>query len=89
MRKTQRAGREVEVEVHTDITNINFSRRKLEALQQGRKKKGSQILRWIDCMRNYMKMFGVKENNVSNRENWRMRVQNLYASATPQQDWTR
>ena len=35
-----------------------------------------------------MKIIGVTENETSNRENWRRRIQNLSAAATPQQSGT-
>ena len=66
----------------------NVCRRTLEMMPPGRRKRGRPKLRWMDCVRDDMKTIGVTENETSNRENWRRRIQNLSAAATPQQSGT-
>ena len=66
----------------------NVCRRTLEMMPPGRRKRGRPKLRWMDCVRDDMKIIGVTENETSNRENWRRRIQNLSAAATPQQSGT-
>ena len=66
----------------------NVCRRTPDAMPPAKRKRGRPRLRWMDCVRNDMKIIGVTENDASNRENWRRRVQNLSAAATPQQSGT-
>ena len=63
-------------------------RRTLEMMPPGRRKRGRPKLRWMDCVRDDMKIIGVTENETRNRENWRRRIQNLSAGATLQQSGT-
>ena len=63
----------------------NVCKRTLEAMPPAKRKRGRPRLRWMDCVGNDMKIIGVTENDASNRENRRRRVQDLPAIATLQQ----
>ena len=60
----------------------NVCRRTLEAMPPAKRKRGRPRLRWMDCVRNDMKIIGVTENDASNRENWRRRVR-IYLQQRP------